>query len=491
MEKLGEFLDRDQIKSEYEFQIDKKLEQAIYKANTFRMDIYQQRWEEAFNGMLKYLYDKAKADFYMTIDVHKMFRNIEIPLARELMPLRFYVDQLVQMIFNLRIKLYELKMNSMTRIKMPITANTDLVERIKNIYQMHIIIDNLMGDKLRYDQYIFIYNAIKFVFDSTQRDYLLHLKDEQFIKEAIPKYVILCAIIKMTSIVEKIREKCRETGEMFTTKYYDNFIQIGMPLEPVDSPVINAHEIENLKLTDETKKSRELLMNEIDELGRFWLMEGFVGPEDRALWMEAVEAMRNINFSVQNDIRDMLLTQFDEQSQKRLLKDNKSKDNLLNVSKRSSRDNLKKLDSQRSLDRGKHRSGSGKKKGEVSKLGKGKKPKEKEEKIDMSYETEDDSSLIKKSKDKVLNVDYFRPPFVWNYPFEKLKKPHEDERIELRVNDPRMFYKDGRVEKFLELLNELKRRMIEYKGGLWDYIIGKILPIMVYLNNANILPKIN
>ena len=156
-DKLAEFLDRNQIKDPYDFQIDKRLEQPIYKTNTFRMDIYQAKWEEAFNGMLKYLYEKAKVDFYMAIDVHKMFRNIEIPQARELTCLKFYVDQLVYMIFDLRVKLYELKMNSMCRIKMPITANTEIVDRIKNIYQTHIIIDNLMGDKLKYDQYIYIF----------------------------------------------------------------------------------------------------------------------------------------------------------------------------------------------------------------------------------------------------------------------------------------------------------------------------------------------
>jgi len=37
MEKLTELLDRDQIKTEYEFQVDKKLEQQLYKANAFRV----------------------------------------------------------------------------------------------------------------------------------------------------------------------------------------------------------------------------------------------------------------------------------------------------------------------------------------------------------------------------------------------------------------------------------------------------------------------
>jgi len=482
MEKLTELLDRDQIKTEYEFQVDKKLEQQLYKANAFRMEIYQELWEEAFNGMLKYLYEKAKGDFYITIDVHKMFCNIDIPKAKELVPLKFYVDQLVQMIFELRIKLYELKMNSMCRIKMPITQNTDIVERIKNIYNMHIIIENLMGDKLKYDQYIFIYNAIKFVFDSTQRDYLLHLKDDTFIKDAIPKHVILCALVRMTNIIEKLREKAKEIGEEFS---YDNYLQINMPLEPTDSPILNAYDASTFRLTDETRKAREVLQEEIDQIGRFWLMEGFVDPESKKLWIEAAEALRNINYSVQQDIRDMLLTQFDESKK---ITNEKSLDGLKTKNKES-RDNLRKLSSQKSLENNKksNRSSSGKKKMEKSGIGK-KKQVVKDEKLDQSYETDDDS-ILKKNKAKELNLDYFRPPFCWNFPYEKLKKNSEEERIELRSNDPRQFYKDGRVEKFLDKLNEIKKKMIEYKGGVWDYLIGKILPIMVYLNNANILPS--
>jgi len=480
LEKLSDLLDRDQTKQEYKFQIEKILEQPIYKANTFRMDIYQQKWEEAFNGMLKYLYDKAKADFYMHIDVHKMFRNIEIPHAKELVPLKYYIDQLVKMISELRVQLYELKMNSMCRIKMPITANTEVVEKIKNIYLLHIIIDNLMGDRLKYDQYIFIYNSLRFIFDSTQRDYLLHIKDDNFIKNAIPKHVILNALIKMTNIVQKLREKAKDNGEEFS---YNNYIQINKPLEPVEALIFNAHEIENVKLTEENKKARELLLREVDEIGRFWILENYINPDDRALWIEAVEALRNINYSVQNDIRDMLLTQFDES--KKVLNESKSKEG--NTKRSSSKDNLK-IVSQKTLNT---RRQSISQKGKVGPSGK-KKVMQKEEKLDQSYETDDDNSIHsiqKKGKDKELNLDKFRPPYNWNFPYEKLKKQNEDERIELRLNDPRTFYKDGRIEKFLDLLNEIKKRMITYKGGLWDYTLGKIMPIFVYLNNANILPK--
>ncbi len=485
MEKLGDFLDRDQNRSDYEFQYGNRLEKPIFKANAYRMDIYQLKWEEAFTNILKYLYEKAKTDFYMAIDVHKMFRNIEIPLGRELVPLKYYIDQLYQMIFDLRIKLYEMKLNSICRIKMPITANTDFIEKVKNIYNTHIIIENLMGDKLKYDQYIFIYNNIKFIYDSTQREVLLHVKDKSFLEDAIPKHVILQAIIHMTRIVEKLRERAKDLKEKFS---YDNYIQMNMLLEQTESPIINSHEIDHLTLADETKKLRVLLLKEIEEIGRFWIFEGLINPEDRDLWLEAVEAMRNINFSVQNDIRDMLLTQYNESKK---ISRERSKDNL-NVSKRSSKDNLNKVISKKSLKKHeevhshRERSNSGKKRMVV-----GKKTKHvvKEEKLDNSSFDTDEDSVIMKNKGQVILIDHFRPPYCWNYPYEKLKKPSEDERIELRVNDPRLFYRDGRVERLLDLLNEIKKRMIGYKGGLWNYIFGKVVPVLANMASANILPS--
>ncbi len=452
------------------------------------MDIYQQKWEEAFNGLLKYLYEKAKTDFYMAIDVRKMFKNFEIPRRHELIPLRFYLDQIDRMIFDIRIKLYEMKMNSMCRIKMPITANTEFIDRMKSIYLTHIVIENLMGDKLKYDQYIFFFDKIKFIYDSTAREQLLVIKDKVFMEDALTKHVILQALIWMMKIIENLRERAKYNNEDFS---YNNYIQINMPLEATESPAINAHDLTILSLSDEVKKTRELLLREIDDIGRFWIMEGLLNPKDRELWMEAVEALRNINFSVQNDIRDMILTQFDES--KKVLSRDRSRDSK-DFSSRKSKDDLSKLSSQTSLKHEKHerRSISTKKKPAGQNINKKKQANvkdPKEDKIELSFDTDEESTLKAKQKDRAVNTDLFRPPYCWNFPYEKLKKNNEEERVELRINDPRSFYRDGRVEKFLDMLNEIKKRMIDYKGSLWNYIIGKTLPIFASMNNQNILPK--
>jgi hypothetical protein len=52
---------------------------------------------------------------------------------------------------------------------MPITANVEFIEMVRKIYDMHIIIEMLMGDKLKQDQYVFIYKLLKFFFYSTKR----------------------------------------------------------------------------------------------------------------------------------------------------------------------------------------------------------------------------------------------------------------------------------------------------------------------------------
>ena len=81
------------------------------------------------------------------------------------------------------------------------------------------------------------------------------------------------------------------------------------------------------------------------------------------------------------------------------------------------------------------------------------------------------------------NINAFRPPNVWNYPFHRLfKLKHQnDENIiyDIRKVDPCVNYKDKRVEKFFELFNQIISNMRNYwrteKPNAWDYFFNKIL----------------
>ena len=60
-----------------------------------------------------------------------------------------------------------MKLNGLSRVLMPITLNIDIIKVLKEVFDLHNIIDNVMGNYLLYDQYRFIYNSIKFLTQST------------------------------------------------------------------------------------------------------------------------------------------------------------------------------------------------------------------------------------------------------------------------------------------------------------------------------------
>ena len=55
-------------------------------------------------------------------------------------------------------------------------------------------------------------------------------------------------------------------------------------------------------------------------------------------------------------------------------------------------------------------------------------------------------------------------------------------KIEIRKVDPKDFYKDKRVTKFIKILNQVKINMMEYsavtKKNIWQNYMDKILSIM-------------
>ena len=85
--------------------------------------------------MIEYLNDKRGKDFPYMIDPHKIFVNIQyIPDGTKKEASNFYLSQLMNEIENLKKLCYEMKLNGITRILMPITKNT--FYNILKIYQV-------------------------------------------------------------------------------------------------------------------------------------------------------------------------------------------------------------------------------------------------------------------------------------------------------------------------------------------------------------------
>lgn len=115
----------------------------------FIKQAFQNDFEAGFDAMFVHLNKKVAHQFPFEVEDHKIFVNLNlIPEGRTTPQTEFYLGQLADFILQLKIKLYEMKLNGLSRIFIPISLNTDVIAIIKKVYDMHNIIDRIMGDKL-------------------------------------------------------------------------------------------------------------------------------------------------------------------------------------------------------------------------------------------------------------------------------------------------------------------------------------------------------
>ena len=510
----------------------KKIEQDI--PNIFVKKALQQDLEKGFDLMYKFLNKKLVKDYPFPIDTHKMFVNLyKIPNGREIPQIEYYLGQLNKFIEQLKVMSYEMKLNGLSRTLIPIQKNTEYIEVLKKIYDMHNIIDRILGDKLLYEQYLFIYDMIKFLHDSVMKEDLEVYKNKKFMEKNVPKYIFYMSLIKSSNVFIKFQKNSRKDGGHFTL---DQYYQ---PLKhEIDGPNNIAlyayeHNVEIKKgISDNYKDTEKLLWDEIDKFGRFWLMEGYFPPEDRDKWLNAIESLSNINRLVQEDIRDMILTGNDEKFKASSLNEKEnnnqylsrnnfigdkltSSNKILNTENSISDTSMNILSNERKTIKKSTRSqakkrNSSKKGTNISKHS-GQRDKEKKP---TRKESLDSSDRIIASLP--TNKNGLRPPFVWNFPIERIeeireKTKREKERIEevhknkskrltkkqpkpkldivfkeetkkneIRKVNAYNYYHDGRIIKFMNLFDEIYNNCMKYaktKGNTWEYVYCKILQV--------------
>ena len=439
-------------------------------------EAYQLKFEQGLSSMITYLNDKQGKDFPYFIDTHKIFVNIRnIPNGRTQKATNFYLEQIVNQIELLKQKCYEMKLNGLTRVLMPITLNVDIIKVIKEVFDLHNIIDNVMGNYLLYDQYIFIYNSIFFLTQSSVSEQVEKLKNRDYMEDNIPKYVIFQSMCKSVEVLEKLRKYYKEeVGRPFT--FEDSYQVSKHQLEHEENDVIFAYELnDSFKrfLTPDLEERKAQHDKEVKDFGRFWLMEGFFSKKDRNLWIEAIDLLSTVNELVREDIRDSFIYPREEGVTGDENSLNSSQNSIdLNSSQISSKGiKTKKSTSKRN---------SNTKLALVRKNTKKKDTKSKGNKKSFSRKRTLSSIDSKKIPE---NINVFRPPNIWNFPYHRLYnlKHGNEENVahDIRKVDPTVCYKDNRIQKFLGLFNQIVENMRNYwrteKPNAWDYFFNKVL----------------
>ena len=479
--------------------------------NKLKHEAYQLEFENGLNSMIYYLNSRQNKDFPYIIDSHKIFTNINyVPNGKTEVATNFYISKLIENIEILKEKCYEMKLNGLSRVLMPITENVEFIKIIKNIFDYHVIIDNVMGNYLLYDQYMFIYNAIKFLLNSSKKVQVEQIKERYFMEEAIPKYVFFQSLCHSVKVLEKFKKYYKyEKNRIF--QYKDSYQISEHILEHEDNELIFAYEIYGphkrffVKELQERKKKYD---KEVNQSGRFWLMEGFFNKDDKNLWIEAIEALSNINELVREDIRDSFLNEKEEKEKDQnkekgndFAEDSNNKLKLDDLKKDTNISNKHKDSSSSSLSSRIYIKKSEKKNINLSRTTNRKKTNEKGNKVFIKKKIIIRQQSLNSVDFNKLNIDSFRPPKIWNYPIYRLRKlkkeRSQDTQIEIatiRNVDPTKCYVDGRIERFNKLFDKIYNNMKLYwtsgkKADTWEYFYDKVLKALNINYKTDLLLK--
>ena len=471
----------------------------------FERDALVADFEKGFKAMVVYLNNKFPLQIPELIDAHKLTVNLEnIPKSRY--EANFYMAKLEKVLYDLKKMCYEMKLNGLTRILLPITANIEFTTQVKLVYDLHVSIDRLMGDKLKLEQYSFIFKEIDFISKSNFKDELFFFKDKNFMEIGVSKYIFYQALCNSVEVMEKMRKNNRLNGIKYDN--IDNYFQTTkLSLDSVtEYNSFNLYNFDNY-IAEETKAytpdlkkqialDRITLNQELKQIGRFFMLENFMDPDQKDNWIDLTTQLIEINSSVREDIKEHLLRSSSIRVKEHVQNDSKatSRVSSRHASRRNSRSSSRKATNKHPAGYYQNMSKSiipqknqKKNQGVANNLSmstkftkSGKKDIRKKKEMSMDNVLEDSSTNLIIVKD--LKISRFKPPFIWHFPIERireLQKKNNTNNYEISTTnvDFNTIYKDGRVERFLELFNAVFDSCMKYcqekLRNNWEYMLYK------------------
>ena len=249
-----------------------------------------------------------------------MTKNLEeIPKLTKIncIPTTFYIKKLEDSLYDLKKMCYEMKLNGINHILLPISANIEFTTQVKIVYDNHVIIDRIMGDKLKLEQFLFIYDKIDYIVKSNLYSELLSGKNKYLIEIGISNFIFYEALCHSDNVLLKMRKYNRLNQIKYDNT--DNFFQFTkLSLDSLkDFNSFNYYNFDNYthditksyatEIKNEIKKDKLILSEENKNFGRFFIFENFMDPNEKNNWIELVNHLVEINSAVREDIRDSLL----------------------------------------------------------------------------------------------------------------------------------------------------------------------------------------
>ena len=460
---------------------------------TFEKDALIRDFENGFKAMEIYLNQRFLTQVPEVIDPHKMTCNLnEIPkISKNNSASEFYIKKLQDSLYDLKKTCYEMKLNGLNRVLLPISANLDFTTKVKIVYDHHVNIDRIMGDKLKLEQYLFIYKIIEFIVKSNFHNEIMSAKDPFFMETGISKFIFYEGLCHSVQVMLKMRNDNRLNEIKYDTM--DNFFQLTkLSLDSLtDFNSFNFYNFDSYthditktyatELKNEIIEDKQTLEQELRKFGRFFILENFMDPEEKNNWIELVIQLIEINPEVREDIRDYLLK--DPSNIKKMndiLNDsisnsNNTSNNVSNMqsAEQTKRHNPGKKHHGKSIGNKTHRKeiGNSARRKSTNKINFSK---------ELNIQIENEDNLFKS-----IDIRRLKPPFVWNFPVWRIKLIKKqrnltsvnNNEINTKIPDFKRLYVDGRIEKFLELFEIMFENNMKYckekLNNNWEYMLYK------------------
>ena len=276
----------------------------------FRYDALETEFCKYLTGVCQIFRDYGQLQDHF--DIRQMLKVLKIEKWQMIPPFKYYLMPLMKSIEKLRKNLLQMEKDGVLMIKYVIEDNKELQDDTIDMIKQDGIVQWLVGDELKQDQFRFMYDTAKIIYDSALQGKLLQA-DPVVLESILPKLVAFRSIMSIRNIqlrkaaeFKKIKDKAELNGIPASKivkdpKHMTEEELIAWRMEQVASG-------ENTGISKtEAQLQAEMEEKERKEYGRFWVWEGYFSEKNKEKWLQCAEDLKHINDHVIQDIEDSIL----------------------------------------------------------------------------------------------------------------------------------------------------------------------------------------
>ena len=193
-------------------------------------------------------------------DIRHMLEILKIHNWKNIPPFKFVLDPLEKAFNEVDEELRRMRTAGHLRSRYVLEKNEELAKRIRTMVEADIEAQWLVGDLLKQDQYKFLYEVQKVIYDSGLKNFFINeQKREKTMQTVVPK---LCTLMTMGNIkkIDDKKEGDKAKAVVKEERKAKMMAETGMSFDPVvEEPVVQ----EEVKKKD-TKKEKKKKEVEID-----------------------------------------------------------------------------------------------------------------------------------------------------------------------------------------------------------------------------------